>query len=380
MGTEKKGEPALKILLTNDARTIAGGENYVLYLADGLSAKGHEIFIAPLAGSELEKVSREKGYETVGIPYAAHGREFNAIRVIVKAFKGKGIDIVHTNSNLDRTIAAAAGKFIGAKNISTIHSCLSINRNIIHWYRNKYLINHFTPVGHSTRKIMIETDNILPQKITVVHIGIPEEKIRSSEGGRRRVRNEFHISESNILLGTLSRLVEFKGHRFLLKAFKELVEKGYNDARLMIVGEGELKESLISLAGKYNIHDKVIFTGARNDVQNVLSAFDIFTQFSIDAGGETFPVAIIEALSAGLPVVGSRVGDIEYLINNNKNGFLVEPENIAQFKQGISNLINSRDLRRDMGKASREKFLSEFTLDKMINNMEIVYRKAVSEK
>ena len=58
MGTEEEGEPVLKILLTNDARNIAGGENYVLYLADGLSAKGHEILIAPLDGSELEKTAR----------------------------------------------------------------------------------------------------------------------------------------------------------------------------------------------------------------------------------------------------------------------------------------------------------------------------------
>ncbi len=178
----------MKIVLTNDAMNIAGGENYVLYLADGLSAKGHEILIAPLAGSELGEVSRERGYETIGIPYGAHGKEFNAVGLMVKALRGKNIDIVHTNSNLDRTIAAAAGKFIGAKNISTIHSCLSINRNIMHWYRNKYLINHFTPVGHSTEKIMVETDKIPPEKITVVHIGIPEDKIKRTEGGRKKVR------------------------------------------------------------------------------------------------------------------------------------------------------------------------------------------------
>lgn len=370
----------MKILLTNDALNIAGGENYVIYLADGLSSKGHEILVAPLAGSELEKVSQEKGYETFGIPYGAHGKEFNAVRVMVKALKGKNIDIIHTNSNLDRTIAAAAGKFIGAKNISTIHSCLSINRNIIHWVRNKYLIDHFTPVGHSTKKLMVDTDNIPPGKITVVHIGIPEGKIRKTDDGRKKIRAEFGIEDNELVLGSLSRLVEFKGHRFLLKAFKELAEKGNNHLRLMIVGEGELKEELILLAEEYKIRDKVIFTGARKDVQDILSAFDVFTQFSIDAGGETFPVAIIEALSAGLPIAGSRVGDIEYLIDHNKNGFLVEPENIKQFNDGILKLITNNDLRREMGEASRQKFLKEFTLDKMINNIEIVYKKVLSEK
>ncbi len=370
----------MKVLFTNDASDIAGGENYVLHLAEGLSQRGHEILIAPLINSELEETSRKKGFKTVGIPYGAHGKEFNAIRILIRAFKGNKIDIIHTNSNLDRTIAAAAGKFIGAKNISTIHSCLSINRNIVHWYRNKYLIDHFTPVGHSTKKILIEHDKITPQKITVVHIGIPEERIIRSEQGRAKIRREFNIEDKEIVIGSLSRLVEFKGHKFLLAAFNELIKHHNLNLRLMVVGEGELKNELIGLTKDYHLGDNVILTGARNDIPDILSGFDIFTQFSIDAGGETFPVAIIEALAAGLPVVGSKVGDIEYLINNEGNGFLVEPENINQFNQSLLKIIVDNKIRDKMGKASREKYLSEFTLDKMVSNMESVYRKVVPEK
>jgi glycosyltransferase involved in cell wall biosynthesis len=370
----------MKILLTNDASTIAGGENYVLHLAQGLSQRGHDILIAPLINSELEEASRKNGFKTFGIPYGAHGKEFNAIRILVRTFKDNNIDIVHTNSNLDRTIAAAAGKFIGAKNISTVHSCLSINRNIIHWYRNKYLIDHFTPVGHSTKKIMIESDNISPQKITVVHIGIPEDRIKRSEQGREKIRREFNIEDKEVVIGSLSRLVEFKGHKYLLAAFNELIKNHDLNIKLLIVGEGELKDELREITKDYKLNDKVIFAGARNDIQDILSSFDIFTQFSVDAGGETFPVAIIEALAAGLPIVGSKVGDIEYLINNEGNGFLVEPENIKQFNESVLKIIMDDEIRKKMSKTSREKYLNEFTLDKMISNMEIVYRKVVTEK
>src|SRR5574338_789193 len=193
----------MKILLTNDASNIAGGENYVLHLGEGLAQRGHEVLIAPLINSELEKASRERGFKTVGIPYGAHGKEFNAIRILSSAFKDEKIDIVHTNSNLDRTIAAAAGRFIGAVNISTVHSCLSINRNIVHWFRNRYLIDHFTPVGYSTKKIMVDIDGISPQKITVVHIGIPEQSIGWSKEGREKIRVEFNIGENEIVIGSL---------------------------------------------------------------------------------------------------------------------------------------------------------------------------------
>jgi glycosyltransferase involved in cell wall biosynthesis len=378
VGVKKQGKVLMRILLTNDAEKIAGGENYVLHLVEGLSQKGHEIIVAPLVNSELEITSRQKGFETYGIPYGAHGKEFKAVRTMVNLFRGRNIDIVHTNSNLDRTIAAAAGRIIGARNISTIHSCLSINRNVVHWFRNRYLIDHFTPVGHSTKKIMVETDNILPEKITVVHIGIPENRIKTSASGRRRIRTEFNIQDDEVVIGSLSRLVEFKGHKFLLAAFTELIRTNKPNLKLMIVGEGELKNKLIQLSKDNNINDKVIFTGARNDVSDILSAFDIFTQFSIDAGGETFPVAIIEALAAGLPVVGSRVGDIEYLIDYDKNGYLVEPENVAMFNESLLKLIEDDIARKEMGKASLKKFINEFTLDKMIDNMEDVYKKVIT--
>ena len=370
----------MKILLTNDAADIAGGENYVLHLAEGLAQKGHEILLAPLINSDLEEASRKKGFETFGVPYGAHGKEFNAVRAMVSYFRNKGIDIIHTNSNLDRTIAAAAGRFIKAKNISTVHSCLSINRNIMHWFRNKYLVDHFTPVGHSTKKIMVETDKIDPSKITVVHIGIPEGRIRRTEEGRAKIRKEFDIRDNEIIIGSLSRLVEFKGHKYLLSAFNELIKNGKSDLKLMIVGEGELKTALINQVKEYKLDNKIIFTGTRNDISDILSAFDVFTQFSVDAGGETFPVALIEALAAGLPAVGSRVGDIEFLIDNGINGFLVEPENIGQFNSALLKIIDIRQTSEEMGKASREKYLNEFTLDKMISNIEVIYRKVIAAK
>jgi glycosyltransferase involved in cell wall biosynthesis len=370
----------MNILLTNDSQKIAGGENYVLHLAEGLLQKGHEVMIAPLANSELEETSRKRGLETFGIPYGAHGKEFKAVGTMINTFRSRKVDIIHTNTNLDRTIAAVLGKILGAINISTIHSCLSIRRNLIHWYRNKYLIDHFTPVGYSTKKIMVETDKISPQKITVVHIGIPVERIKRTEEGRRKIRNEFNIADEEVLIGSLSRLVEFKGHRFLLNAFRELSKNQDLKIKLMIVGEGELRKDLTGLVNDFSIGDKVIFTGSRNDVSDILSAFDIFTQFSIDAGGETFPVAVIEALAAGLPVIGSRVGDIDYLIEDKINGFLVQPENIKQFNESILELIMNSVMRREMREASRRKFLDEFTLDKMINNMEVVYKKITAGK
>ena len=342
-----------------------------------LTDKGVEVLLAPLKDSDLESEAIKRGFKTFGIPYGDKGKEFNAVKVLLGFIKGKKINIVHSNSNLDRTIAAVAGKMVGSKNISSVHSCLSISRNLLHWYRNKYLINHFTPVGYSTKKIMVETDKIFSGKITVVHIGIPKDKIKKNEEGRLKVRNEFNIKTDEIVIGTLSRLVEFKGHRFLLQAIKELDESTKIKVKLLIVGEGELKDDLLHQAKESGIGQRVIFAGNRTDISDILSAFDVFSQFSIDAGGETFPVSIIEALAAGLPVIGSKVGDIEHLISNEKNGFLVPPEDIIEFNEAVKKLVFDTDKRNKHGLFSRGKFEKEFTLEIMIDNMLNVYNKVL---
>ncbi|MEO8233127.1 MAG: hypothetical protein ABI638_12650, partial [Ignavibacteriota bacterium] len=77
----------MNIVLSNDAQTFAGGENYVLYLANGLRDKGHNITIAPLLNSELSDTSRSIGFNTIEIPYGLNGREFNAVRVLYNQLK-----------------------------------------------------------------------------------------------------------------------------------------------------------------------------------------------------------------------------------------------------------------------------------------------------
>jgi hypothetical protein len=193
----------MNIVLANDAKDIAGGENFVLYLADGLREKEHNVFIAPLINSELSKRTKELGYTVFDIPYATGGKEFKAINILYQQLKNKKIDIVHSNSNFDRTIAAFAGKFILAKNFASVHSCMSISHNITHKFRNKYLIDHFIPDGYATKKVMEEKDGIPGNKISVVHIGVPENMFKFSESGRQKLRSEFDLDWSCFAFGRI---------------------------------------------------------------------------------------------------------------------------------------------------------------------------------
>lgn len=375
---ESKLKNKFKILLTNDAEKIAGGEKYVLYLASALRNNGHQIFIAPLRNSELADKSKQLGFETLEIPYGLHGKEFNAIRILYQNIRTKKIDIIHSNSGLDRTIAAYAGRITGALNFTTIHSCLSIRNNFMHAFRNKFLLDHFTPVGNSIRKILTDIDKIPSEKITVVNIGIPRYETIFNPEGRQKIREQLKIPTEQIVLGTLSRLVEFKGHKFLLRAVKELQNQGKNFV-LLIAGDGPLKNDLMDETNMLGISDRVFFLGHRTDISDLLSSMDIFVQPSKDFGGETFPVAILEALSIGLPVVASEVGDLSTLVNET-NGILTNPEDVQQLSALLNSLISNKGRIIELGKNSRKKFESEFTVEIMTERMEKVYNRVLNEK
>lgn len=362
---------SLNVVITNDAVNIAGGESYVLYLAEGLRERNHKVIIAPLVNSELAEEARKRNYLVYEIPYGLKGREFNAIKVLYNYLRKEKVDIIHSNSNLDRTIAAFAGKIIGAKNITTVHSCLSISRNITHRFRNKFLIDRFTPVGFSTKEILMNNDLIRAEKISVVHIGLPPSQFVYSSEGRRKIRNEFSIKDEEVLVGTVSRLVAFKGHAILIKAFKEASIKNQK-LKLLIVGTGELDAELKKQTAILQLEDKIIFAGNRKDISDILSAIDIFAQTSIDNGGETFPVSILEAISVGLPIIASDVGDIKYLVRN-ENGILLQPGNVLQISDSILKISSNQNLIEKYKSASRRLFENEYTIGRMVDKIESLY-------
>jgi glycosyltransferase involved in cell wall biosynthesis len=363
----------MNIVITNDAQKIAGGENYVLYLARGLREKGHKIYIAPLDNSELFELSKSEAFDVFGIPYGKNGNEIKAVKKFLKFTRDLNIDIVHSNSNTDRTIAAISGRLIKAVNFTSIHLCMSIRRNLTHFIRNKYLIDYFTPVGLETKLILMQKDRIPEKKISVINIGLPKNKFVFMPDARKNLREEFNIADNEIVVGTVSRLVEFKGHQYLLEAFAQL-NRSIHKIKLIIVGEGNLKENLIALSKKLNILDNVIFTGARKDIPELLSAMDLFAQPSKDFGGESFPVSILEAMSIGLPILASNVGDIKYMIDS-KCGFVVRPESVSDILNVMTKISKSEIDLKMLGINSRERFVQNFTIDKMIDNMESLYLK-----
>lgn len=369
----------LRILLLNALDIYGGGEFFVYQLAKLLTQKGNNVWVSCRKDNIIYGRCVEEGIGVFPLDYPAHsgkGDLWKNSKILAKFIKENKIDIVHSNTNYDRTAGAFAAKFAGVKHVSNVHSFHSISHNLTHWYRNKFLIHHFMVGGVCTKDLLINEDKIEPAKITLLHLGLdPEQNKKDPETGIQ-IRNEFGVKDDEILIGNVARMVPFKGQEYLIRAYPDVL-KAFPESKLMIVGDGELSKMLQKLANELGISERTIFPGFRKDIKSMYSAFDVYAHTSVEGGGETFPYAMLHALAQELPMVITRVGDMPAMVENGVNGFVLNDKNVKGISEKLKLLCGDERLRLEMGKQSYELMLKKFTVDIMAANIEKVYRKVL---
>jgi glycosyltransferase involved in cell wall biosynthesis len=285
----------------------------------------------------------------------------------------RSIQIVHSNANYDRTCAAIAAAFTGIRHVAGIHSAHSIQFNLTHYVRNHWGIDHFITDADAGKDVLVSTDHLPPDKITTVPIGFEPTDPTVQAEARTRMRHSLDVPDGTVLIGNVARLVPFKGHRHLLEAIALLVRR-HPGMLICIVGDGELEGELRSQAIDLGITRHVRFLGFRDDLDDLYAAFDVYCHSSLEMASEMFPLAVIRALSAGLPVVTTRVGGIPQMVEEGVSGFVVPPVDPAPFADALAQLVTDSARRVSMGTASRELFARKYHATGMAERIESVYR------
>ncbi len=372
----------LNILLLNALDIYGGGEFFVYQFANLLKSRGHKVWVSCRNDNLIYSRCIEEGIDVFPVDYPDHSgksKVWNISRQLSRFIKANSIDIVHSNTNYDRTAGAFASKLAGVPHITTNHSFHSISHNLTHWYRNKFLINHFIVDGECTRELLVNEDKIDPKKITLIHLGLDPEQNKKDPQTRKRIRNEFEVKDDEILIGNVARMVPFKGQEYLIRSYPEVM-RAYPKSRLMVVGDGELSKTLKELAVTLGISERVMFPGFRKDIKSMYSAFDIYAHTSVEGGGETFPYAMLHALAQELPLVITRVGDMPAMVTEGVSGYVLEDKDVKGISEKLMLLCGDEKLRRDMGNKSVELMLRKFTVDIMTHNIENVYYKVLDYK
>jgi glycosyltransferase involved in cell wall biosynthesis len=192
---------------------------------------------------------------------------------------------------------------------------------------------------------------------------------------RAAARAHFQWSQEEFLIGIVARLASSKGHRCLLQAFA-LFRRDRPSARLLIVGDGVMRETIRTLASDLGIADAVSLLGERPDVPVILAALDLFV---LPSEHEGMPVTVLEAMAAGLPVVASTVGGIPQVVVNGQTGILIPPRDPARLAQVMLELAGDPESRQRMGERGRSRVAERFAMERMALAYEEVYEILLQE-
>lgn len=363
----------MKILLTNSTPFYSGGELFVYDLAKELTARGHQLVVSTQPGHLLARKCRALGATTVELEYGKSIAYMKLIGVLRRAIERHGVELVHSNSDFDRTYAGFAARLAKVPHVASIHSQHSINYNVVHWMRNKFAIDHFLVDGEPTRKILVNDDRIANERITILRLGIDVSILARNDDARKSIRRRYELPDDALIIGNVARLVPFKGHAILLQTLREILTQR-TDVYLLFIGDGVLRDQLSEIADSLGIARHVRFAGFQDAVHEFYPAMDIYSHPSLDHGGESFPLAVLQAMAAGLPIVASRVGDIPIMLDNQANGLLVEPGNVHALCDALLTLVRNPDRRERCGASSRAFVHANFTVQRMTDAVESIYR------
>jgi glycosyltransferase involved in cell wall biosynthesis len=219
------------------------------------------------------------------------------------------------------------------------------------------------------RRYRIEYSRVIPNCI-------PVRRYQLSVEQREAWRRGAGIQTSDTVFTCVALFREQKNHPRLLEAFRAGVGRNPS-AKLLLVGRGPTELSAQRLAESYGLGDQIRFLGMRNDVPEILGASDVFV-LSSDYEGN--PLAVMEAMAAGLPIVSTRVGGVPELVIDGHDGILVDPADEAGFKDSLQLLLDKPDIRKTMGLSAARTAGAKFDVRLMIQAYEDLYQSLCDAK
>lgn len=230
------------------------------------------------------------------------------------------------------------------------------------------MTNHVLSMSNEHRQRLSSIIGFPESRIVVIPNGVASNCF-SNCLDKQSAKKKLGFPPDSFIIGTVGRLVPIKNQKMLIKAFASIAEQ-YPDTRLLMVGDGPLREELATLAATLNVSSRVTFAGRRNDVPKQLQAMDLFVLPSLSEGMSN---TLLEAMSTGIPVIATNVGGNPEVITNRISGMLVKSDDPCQLAATISKLIDNKKLRIQMGQEGRKQIEIKFSLAAMVGNYENLY-------
>lgn len=383
----------LKILHITEP-TIDGVKTHIVDLLSNLNTHDYEITLLfslkrsdPKFIEELASL-KARGIHTFRCDLSGQISPIEDLVSLLNVFKfiqNRKFDIVHCHSSKAGFLARFASKILQVPVvIYTPHafSFFSNNgsiRRLFHVYLEKLaakFCDSIICVSQSEKRTAVGF-NVAPEnKFKVIPNAINLRRIKSAQKIDLSEKYPEIIRNSDIIISTVGRLSFQKAPDLFVKA-ASIVAKKFDNAKFFYIGQGELRKSVEKLALKLGLNSRIIFTGYRNDVLDILKSSHIFVLCSRYEG---LPYSILEAMALKLPVVATDVTGTSELVITNKTGILVPPENTDAIAQAMIYLIRHPEKRIKLGLAGYTHVFENHNLKTMIHSTEQFYKAMLHNK
>lgn len=304
-------------------------------------------------------------YETVPVALNAESDNLRVLRVVYRLYsllKKGSYDLVHTHGYFADICGLSASFILGIRGISTCHGFINNDFKLrIYNSLDRYALRLCRKVIAVSEEIKTELvrSGLRDSKIIVIPNAVSSPIAEDKFCSRRKQRRFLlHVAANEHVIGYLGRLSSEKGLAHLVEAFEEIIRTRMG-VKLVIVGDGPERGALEQRVRAKRIVDKVVFAGFQTEPEDWYPAFDTFVLPSLTEGT---PLALLEAMAAGVPVIASAVGGVPKIVTDGVNGMLVEPGDPSAITEKLRIVLENSELAWRIGRAGMETVKTEYSI------------------
>jgi len=334
----------IKVLHLINSRGLYGAERVIISLAAAAEGEKYSPSLALLQTKnyptkEFIDAVEEKKADSYVIP-CKRWIDIKAVLQLREVIKENNIDIVHCHGMKGRLYGLLAGFGMKSKLITTHHIW---NRNNIRVYLfelfDAFYIRFFPKIIAVSPGVRQELlDFFVPaNKICIIINGINIDDFKRNDMHREEIRKKLNIDKDKILIGTFGRISPEKGQKHLIEAAKNIINKNKNVC-FLIVGDGAEKEFIKKNAEHLGVYENMIFLDFQEDINKYYSAIDILVIPSISDGT---PMVLLEAMSAGLPIVATEPG-AGHVLRDGIDGLVVRPGQTEELAKAVNRILTNK--------------------------------------
>jgi L-malate glycosyltransferase len=302
------------------------------------------------------------------------GRDGRVVPALVDLVRRERIDLVHSQLYHANLYGRLAARKAGVPAVISIHNTYDkhkLHRQIVNWYLGRHTAAIITGSDDIKRDV-VRYDHVSPSLIEVIPNSVDISRSASTLS-KLDARTRLGLGVHDLVLGTLGRLEEQKGHRYLIESLALLRQRGMV-ARLLLVGEGRERPALEAQIASLDLEQQIMLLGTRDDLGDLFRAMDVFVMSSLWEG---LSLAMLSAMAAGLPIVATSVGGVSQVFCNDEYGYSVPAGDAVALADKIAECFANLRAAAAKGEKGAQHIKTNYSDEAMVRRVSDIYERAL---